>query len=87
MLFFLKESSVPVNLTLVKFLNGAKRRALQVGWSQGGIGAAEQKTKLSMTRSIFELEAWNFAWKFVWIIRTNYKSTKVQKSTQIQKYS
>merc|ERR1712030_142500 len=38
------------------------------------------KTQLSITRSIFELEARNFAWKFVWIVwivQTNYKSTKV----------
>ena len=43
--------------------------------------STEQKTKLSITRSILELEAWNFAWTFVWIVRTHYKSTKVQKST------
>merc|ERR1712030_38941 len=57
----------------------------------GSIGEASQLflhssfshlAKLSITRSIFELEAQNFAWKFVWIVwivQTNYKSTKVQK--------
>ena len=34
---------------------------LVTGW--GGVGSAAQKTKLSITRSIFELEARNFAWK------------------------
>merc|ERR1712030_207409 len=37
------------------------------------------KMKLSITRSIFELHTPDFAWKFVWIVLTNYKSTKVQK--------
>ena len=47
------------------FLAGAKRSALQVGWSQEGRHGtdAAQKTKLSITRSIFELEARNFAWR------------------------
>ena len=34
----------------------------------GGGTAVVQKTKLSITRSIFELEARNVAWKFVWIV-------------------
>ena len=34
-------------------------------------------TKIALTQSIFELEAPNFAWKFVWIVRTNYKSVKM----------
>ena len=41
---------------------------------------------MSITRSIFELEARNFAWKFVWIVwivRTNYKSTKKYISTKV----
>ena len=51
-----------------KLLAGAKRAAQQVGWSQAGLGwegrgAAAQKTKLGITRSIFELEARNFACK------------------------
>ena len=54
----------------INLLAGVKITALQVRWSQDRGGA--------------ELEARNFAWKFVWIVwivRTNYKSTKVQKST------
>ena len=51
----------------INLLAGAKSTALQVGWSQDRGGS--------------ELEAQNFAWKFVWIVRTNYKSKKVQKST------
>ena len=40
-------------------LAGAKRTAQQVGWSQARDGTEEaaQKTKMSITRSIFELEA------------------------------
>ena len=46
------------------FLAGAKRTALQVGWSQAGPGPVPApNTKLSITRSIFELEARNFACK------------------------
>ena len=46
-------------------LSGAKRTALQVGWSQVARDGTEgvQKTKLSITRSIFELEARNYACK------------------------
>merc|ERR1712030_121809 len=47
------------------------------------MGGAAQKTKLSITRPIFELEARNFAWKFVWIVRTNYKGTKKYISTKV----
>merc|ERR1712030_276267 len=50
-------------------------------------------TKLAITRSIFELEARDFAWKLIWTVEPNdkvqkYKSTKVQKykSTKVQKY-
>ena len=41
------------------------------------------KMQLNITRSIFELEARNFAWKFVWIVRTNYKHTKKYISTKV----
>ena len=34
-------------------------------------------TKLSITHSFFELQSPDFAWKFVWTVRTKYKSTKV----------
>ena len=40
-------------------------------------------TKLSITSSFFELKSPDFAWKFVWTVRTKYKSTKVQKSTKV----
>ena len=33
-------------------------------------------TKLSITRSFFELETPDLAWKFVWNIRTKYKPYK-----------
>ena len=36
-------------------------------------------TKLRITHSFFELQTPDFAWKFIWIFRTNYKSKKVHK--------
>merc|ERR1712173_294147 len=33
----------------------------------------------AITRPFFELQPPDFAWKFVWIVQINYKSTKVQK--------
>ena len=33
----------------------------------------------SLTQPFFELQTPDFAWKFVWIVQINYKSTKVQK--------
>ena len=50
--------------------------------------------KLSITRSFFDIQTPDFAWKFIWIVEPNdkvqkYKNTKVQntkqKSTKIQK--
>ena len=42
-------------------------------------------TKLSITRSFFELETPDLAWKFVWTIRTKYKTyKKFLKSTKVQ---
>ena len=41
------------------------------------------KMKLSITPSIFELQTPDFAWKFVWIVRTNYKRTKKYISTKV----
>ena len=38
-----------------------------------------ENTKLSITRSFFELETTDFAQKFVWTVRTKYKCKKVQK--------
>ena len=43
---------------------------------QGNVGP---NIKLSITHSFFELQTPDFAWKFVWIFRTNYKSKKVHK--------
>merc|ERR1712030_236880 len=68
-------------------LAGAKRTALQVGWSQARLGS-EQKTKLTITRSIFELEARNFACKLILTARSHfrtkkYKSTKKYISTKV----
>ena len=36
-------------------------------------------TKLSITHPFFELQSPDFAWKFVWTVRTKYKSTKSTK--------
>merc|ERR1719219_1792733 len=33
----------------------------------------------AITQPFFELQTPDFAWKFVWIVQINYKSTKVQK--------
>ena len=42
-------------------------------------------TKLSITRSFFELETPDLAWKFVWTIWTKYKTyKKFLKSTKVQ---
>merc|ERR1712105_537895 len=42
-------------------------------------------TKLSITHSFFELETPDLAWKFVWTIRTKYKTyKKFFKSTKVQ---
>ena len=55
--------------------------ALHVGRSQAW------HTKLSITHSFFELQTPDFAWKFVWIVQINYKSTKVQKvQKKVHKY-
>ena len=35
-----------------------------------------KNTKLSITRSFFELETPDFAWKFVWTVRTKYTHKK-----------
>ena len=43
----------------------------------------ELNTKLSITCSFFDLQSPDFAWKFVWTVRTSYKSIKVPKG---QKY-
>ena len=45
----------------------------------------------AIPQPFFELQTPDFAWKFVWIVQINYKSSKVQKvqkstqSTKIQK--
>ena len=36
----------------------------------------EQNTKLSITHSFLELQSPDFAWKFIWKVQINYKSTK-----------
>ena len=48
-----------------------------LGGGAGG-GAAPQaphapNTKLSITHSFFELQSPDFAWKFVWTVRTNFE--------------
>ena len=57
---------VSYDLDINELLAGAKRTALQVGWSQAEsvpVPEPAPNTKLSITRSIFELEAQNFACK------------------------
>ena len=44
-----------------------------------------QKTKLSISPSFFELQTPNFAWKFVWTIRTNYKNKMTVKNKMVAK--
>ena len=39
----------------------------------------QKSTKVLITQPFFELQTPDFAWKFVWIFRTNYKSKKVKK--------
>ena len=40
----------------------------------------------AITQPFFELQTPDFAWKFVWIVQINYKSTKVQKLQKYKKY-
>ena len=69
----------------LSLLAGAKRAALYIGWSQQAAArdGATPNTKLSITHSFFELQTPDFAWKFVWIVRTNYKGKKVHKLSLI----
>ena len=70
------------------FLAGAKRAALYVGWSQARRRQAPN-TKLSITRSFFELQSPDFAWKFIWTVRTNTRNTRNirnTRNTRNQKY-
>jgi hypothetical protein len=60
-------------------LAGAKRAALYVGRSQEGRdGTAQnrmvQNTKMNITCSFLELQSPDFAWKYVWTVRTNSKT-------------
>ena len=43
-----------------------------------GHGKEEEgpKTKTCITHSFFELQIPDLAWKFLWTVQTNYKSTK-----------
>ena len=38
--------------------------------------------KFSITHSFFELQTPDFAWKFIWKVRTNYKKTKWSPKTK-----
>merc|ERR1712030_311729 len=40
---------------------------------------AAQKAKLTITRSIFELQAPDFAWKFIWAVEPNDKVQRYKK--------
>ena len=44
-----------------------------------GHGTEEEvpKTKTCITHSFFELQIPDLAWKFLWTVQTNYKSTKL----------
>ena len=66
-----------------ELLTGAKRAALYVGWSQearnGRVrNGTAPNIKLSITRSFFELQSPDFAWKYVWTVRTNYEKKLVR---------
>jgi len=41
--------------------------------------------QITITQSFFELQTPDFAWKFIWTVRTKYKSTKRYKSTKSTK--
>ena len=60
----------------------------------GAAGAAAPNTKLSITRSFFELQSPDFAWKLIWTVQTNFEkilkitmSAKKQNGCQIAKLS
>jgi len=58
------------------------REALYVGWSQEEQEQAPN-TKLSITRSFFELQSPDFAWKF--ICQNGYSYTKRAKTQKYKK--
>ena len=41
-------------------------------------------TKLNITRSFFELQSPDFAWKFIWTDQPNDKVQKVQEVQEVQ---
>ena len=43
-------------------------------------------TKLSITRSFLELQNQDFAWKFVWTVRTNFNFFEKQNGRQKTKW-
>ena len=45
-------------------------------------------TKVLITQPFFELQTPDFAWKFIWTVEPNYKSTKSTKvqNRKVQKY-
>jgi len=43
----------------------------------GGNSGMAENTKLTITRSFFELETPDFAWMFMWTVQTKYKHEKV----------
>ena len=49
-----------------------------MGHRKPEISGNGENTKLSITRSFFELDTPDFAWKFVWTVRTKYTHKKVQ---------
>jgi len=59
------------------------RAALYVAHAGTARSGTVPNIKLSITHSFFAVQTPDFAWKFVWIVRKNYKSTKVQKSTKV----
>merc|ERR1712105_118512 len=77
-------SCVPKNTHGV-LLAGAKRAALYVGWSQARHGTEPRarlpNTKLSITRSFFELQSPDFAWK------SKCQNVKMSKCQNVKMYS
>ena len=89
--FFLQYLNFHARTSRSRLSAGARRTALQVGWSQAEsvpVPEPAPNTKLSITHSIFELEVRNFACKQILTARSHfrtkkYKSTKKYISTKV----
>ena len=55
---------------------GSSIGSLVTGMAGHGTEEEGPKTKTCITHSFFELQIPDLAWKFLWTVQTNYKSTK-----------